>query len=348
MIFTGDVAIADDDKFSFVGFEPRMLSKPWVINLEGAILTDGKAYPEWGVYNSKEWQDSFRNFNIGAIFIGNNHICDLDKGIEDSIDCFINQGLNFFGGGKNIKEAKLPVQVESDGLNYVMLGFGWPVIGCKVAKRSSGGVNRFERKEVIKSTKQYLKTIGSDRLVVVIHGNYEFEAYPQPGHRKIAKELIDLGAYSVIFHHPHIVGNIERYKDRTIAYSLGNWAFSYGQYFGGKLKFPVSSFKQIALELGMDGDIVHHTNFIPPNNVEYKCSEFVNSSDFSLRPEFEGFNDAEYLRWFKKNRVKKKGLPIYLNANDTISNRLRNQWVFCRQILVDKASKLGLKKMRSE
>jgi hypothetical protein len=51
---------------------------------------------------------------------------------------------------------------------------------------------------------------------VLIHGNYEFELYPQPAHRQLALELIDAGVHSVIFHHPHRVGPVERYKRRSL------------------------------------------------------------------------------------------------------------------------------------
>jgi len=207
-------------------------------------------------------------------------------------------------------------------------------------------VNILEGNHVLQSATAAVQSVGTHRVIVIMHGNYEFERYPQPGHRKLSKMLIDLGVYAVIWHHPHIVGPVEQYKGRTIAYSLGNWAFSYGKFFGGKLRFPETSFHQIALELGDDGDLVHHARFEPPLTVTYQSHERVDVADFSLRPVFEGYSDAEYFRWFKEHRVKRKGLPIYRDASDSLPNRLRDRWVWIRQVLIDAAAKSGLKAMR--
>src|SRR5690606_38716785 len=124
--------------------------------------------------------------------------------------------------------------------------------------------NRFEGAAVLEQLYSGMRAHPDLKPVVVVHGNYEFELYPQPGHRKLAKALIDAGAYAVIFHHPHIVGPVVRYQGRTIAYSLGNWAFSYGKFFRGRLKFPESSFRQVAVELSGSGDVIHHAMFEPP------------------------------------------------------------------------------------
>ena len=91
---------------------------------------------------------------------------------------------------------------------------------------------------------------------------------------------------------------------------------------------------------------MHHARFAPPATVTWQQSERVDAADFSLRPVFEEYSDAAYLRWFKANRVKRKGLPIYRDAMDSLPNRLRDRWVWFRQVLIDAAAKRGLKVMR--
>ena len=50
------------------------------------------------------------------------------------------------------------------------------------------------------------------------------------GHlRKFARDVIDSGADAVIGHGPHILRGMEVYKNRLIAYSLGNFA-TYGRF----------------------------------------------------------------------------------------------------------------------
>lgn len=183
-------------------------------------------------------------------------------------------------------------------------------------------------------------------MIVVIHGNYEFEQYPLPAHRRLAKMLIDIDVYSIIFHHSHIVSPIERYKGRTIAYSLSNWAFHYGRFFNCKLSFSQESFHQIAVELSSDGDVVHYARFEPTSTIFHQFTERVDTDTFSLRPVFERYSDKEYAAWFRANRVKRKSLPIYLDAEDLFSNHLRDQWVDLRLVLIGLAAKHGLKAIR--
>jgi poly-gamma-glutamate synthesis protein (capsule biosynthesis protein) len=344
VIFCGDVALANEDSFTFTGFD-CLESKPWCLNLEGAILTQGGAPPTWGTYNSEDWLDSFSHFRLVSVCIANNHIHDIPEGIAVTQQYLARHNLQSFGAGIDAIAAANSVTTASCGEDYTLLGFGWRMIGCKPVTKSSPGVNRLEGRQVLSQARAALEKAEGGKVVVVIHGNYEFEKYPQPAHRKLARKLIDEGVYAVICHHPHIVSPVERYKGRTIAYSLGNWAFSYGRFFGGRLKFPESSFHQIAVELNDNGDRVHHARFEPPNTVRYLRTESVGAEDFSLKPEFEGFDDTAYLAWFKKNRIKRRGLPIYRNADQSLGNQLRNCWVWVRQRLIEAAVVLRFKTM---
>lgn len=345
MIIVGDVAISRGDRFRFEGFK-HLADMPLCMNLEGAVLEPSSGKPSWGVYNSEDFLGSLGGFNLACIFLANNHIHDVPQGVESTIDRLRANGLEAFGAGLDESQASRPAQISSGADSFVLLGYGWPVIGCKSASRKSAGVSIFEGRSVSSQLELAIREHPDVLTVVVIHGNYEFEPYPQPGHRKLAKTLIDSGAYAVIFHHPHIVGPVERYKGRTIAYSLGNWAFSYGKFFGGKLKFPPSSFHQIAVELSSEGDKLHHAIFEPPTTVRYERTELVADNELSLKAEFEGFDDKQYIQWFKANRVKRKGLPVYASADASIGNSLRDTWVGARQLLIDSAAKIGLKKIR--
>lgn len=345
MIFAGDVAIANDDRFAFHQFPPEVRAKPWCINLEGAIA-DPAQMLDWGVYNASDWRESFTDFNLGPVFLGNNHIHDWPGGIFATLDQLRFAGIQGFGAGNNEQEASRPALISVGCRDYALVGFGWPVVGCRPASTHQEGINRFEAQHVLQTVASLHNQYPSRKIVVILHWNYEFERYPQPGHRKLAMDLIDQGVYAVVGHHPHIVGPVERYRGRTIAYSLGNWAFSYGCHFGGRLKFPASSFHQIAVELSDESDLVHHAQFAPPSTVCYQGAERVDADDFTLRPAFEGFGHAEYLHWFKANRVKRKGLPVYVDAADSPANRLRDRWVGFRQVLIDYAAKSGLKAMR--
>jgi poly-gamma-glutamate capsule biosynthesis protein CapA/YwtB (metallophosphatase superfamily) len=81
---------------------------------------------------------------------------------------------------------------------------------------------------------------------------------------KFSRMMVDAGADLVIGHGPHVVRAMENYKDRLIAYSLGNFATYYG--------ISVEGIKGIApvLEVTLDGEghfvegMIHSTVQIRP------------------------------------------------------------------------------------
>jgi hypothetical protein len=345
MIFVGDVAIAAAEYFQHKGFPKSLSGIPLCVNLEGAVTTSQES-PAWGVYNSEDWTESFHAFSVGPVFLGNNHIHDLPSGVERTCHSLQSKGLKPFGAGGDHREASQPAHIQSDEINYCLIGAGWPVIGCQPVAPGRPGVNPLDGNILRREIQMNLRLDPSARIVIVLHWNYEFELYPQPGHRRLAMDLIDDGVYAIIGHHPHVVGPIERYKGRTIAYSLGNWAFSYGKHFREKLKFPDASFQQIAVELGRECDLVHHARFSPPDVIQYISTEPIHGASSGLKPEFEGYSHKQYLKWFRSNRIKRRGLPVYSDYEMNIGNRVKDMWVGIRQRLIDSAAKAGLKSMR--
>ena len=56
----------------------------------------------------------------------------------------------------------------------------------------------------------------------------EYYGEPRGDVALFARRMVDSGADLVLGHGPHVVRGMERYKDRLIAYSLGNFATYYG------------------------------------------------------------------------------------------------------------------------
>jgi poly-gamma-glutamate synthesis protein (capsule biosynthesis protein) len=66
-----------------------------------------------------------------------------------------------------------------------------------------------------------------DHVIVSCHWGIEFVDTPSPNMRRLAREMVDAGASVILGHHPHVLQGIERYKDRLIFYSLGNFLFDF-------------------------------------------------------------------------------------------------------------------------
>jgi LAS superfamily LD-carboxypeptidase LdcB len=95
------------------------------------------------------------------------------------------------------------------------------------AKENSPGIllaNDPLIREIIKNAKTQ-----SDVLIVSIHWGDEYKTVHNARQESLAKMAIDSGADMVIGHHPHVIEDIDTYKDKPIIYSLGNFIFD--QYF---------------------------------------------------------------------------------------------------------------------
>lgn len=64
-----------------------------------------------------------------------------------------------------------------------------------------------------------------DLVVVQMHSGFQYQEVPSESLRRNARSAIDAGADLVICHHPHVLQSVEWYRDKLIAYSLGNFVF---------------------------------------------------------------------------------------------------------------------------
>tara|TARA_Y100001968_G_C19400154_1_gene740563 strand:- start:547 stop:1575 length:1029 start_codon:yes stop_codon:yes gene_type:complete len=339
MLFVGDVAIAQDDKIKFHNLPKIFTIDKLCINLEGPITSIENNNI---IYNSSTLINSFDQFKLGPVCLANNHITDLTNGIESTIEYFSKNSIPTFGAGINSFQSSRPLHYGE----YILLAFGWHVIGCKESNENSPGCNKINPVSVIRQVVKLRNLFPSKKIICIFHWNFEFELYPQPMFRQMSIDLIDVGCHSIIGNHPHIVSPIENYKGHLIAYSLGNWSFSYKKFVNRSLQFPNSSFRQIAIEIKNNEYFVHYFKFKPDSNVFYEFSESFQSTYFKLKPLFEGFSNEQYIDWFKKHRVKKSLLPIYIDYRQTRLNKLRDIYMTIRSHLIALLVNVGLKSQK--
>lgn len=62
-------------------------------------------------------------------------------------------------------------------------------------------------------------------IILNVHWGIERNATPEPEQVEFAHMAIDNGVDLILGHHPHVLQGIEKYRDRYIVYSLGNFCF---------------------------------------------------------------------------------------------------------------------------
>ncbi len=99
----------------------------------------------------------------------------------------------------------------------------YPELQDLVQRRGHGGAAYFTT-EVAREAITALRP-QVDLIVVQVHGGYTFETIPSSYSRRAARTAVDAGADLVLCHGPYVLSGAEWYRDRLIAYGLGNLLF---------------------------------------------------------------------------------------------------------------------------
>jgi len=222
----GDCTIGYDTNFGYANSFPYILNKNnndysyffkntsdifknddiSTVNLETTFTNATiKAQKAYAFKAPPEQAAILKSGGIDAVNIANNHTYDyLKQGYEDTKAALEMQNIGYFGDGPSlVKEIK--------GMKFGFLGY-------TVFVNSKSFENR------LKEDITYLKNQGCI-VIVNFHWGIERVYTPDVTQKKLAYFAIDNGADMIIGHHPHVVQSIEKYKNKIICYSLGNFCF---------------------------------------------------------------------------------------------------------------------------
>jgi len=188
-----------------------------IANLEGPISDKGvKIGSKYSFRMNPEIVKTLNKVNINIVNLANNHIFDYGKvAFEDTLKNLEKNNIKYFGNSYD------PLIIEKEGVKIGFLGFSDFLKHLEVKENKIGiTVAKDDLSEIIRKAKEKV-----DILIVSFHWGEEYKKIPNEKQRKLAKIAIDSGADLVIGHHPHVIQNIEKYKDKFIFYSLGNFIF---------------------------------------------------------------------------------------------------------------------------
>lgn len=164
----------------------------------------------------------FAGFDI--VSVANNHMWDYGpEAFLDTLSHLKDAGIAYVGGGYDFKGAHEGVVKDINGTKVAFLGYTNLLPQSVSATENSAGVSYLNDEQIIKDIQEIKNK--SDMVAVSFHWGEEYQAQHNQQQERIAKAAIDAGASLVIGHHPHVVQEVERYKDGWIAYSLGNFVF---------------------------------------------------------------------------------------------------------------------------
>lgn len=182
-------------------------------NLEGPIVKNPPYNGEHSLIFAFDPQvvGALNFANINLVSLANNHILNMGENGYKQTKEFLTQGkISYIGGPtKCLKDS----YVKDD---LLFLAFNKTFSACT-------------DDEIVKIIVEIEKSNKDKLLIVSIHWGNEYKLTNSPAQQKLGHLMIDAGADLIIGHHPHVVQNVELYKNKLIFYSLGNFVFD--QYF---------------------------------------------------------------------------------------------------------------------
>jgi len=225
--------LPDDDGLAFLDAVTPILSKPDVTfgNLEGVLQDGGEPVKQckdkrvcFLFRTPARYAAYFKLAGFDVLSLANNHARDFgEEGRSSTMAALDAAGIHhsgregtvasFIANGRRIAMVAFAPNVGSNSLNDPQIGL--PLVADLATKHdivivSFHGGAEGNGAEVLPFAREIFA--GEDRGDVV----------------EFAHAMIDAGADIVIGHGPHVVRPMEIYKDRLIAYSLGNFATYYG------------------------------------------------------------------------------------------------------------------------
>jgi poly-gamma-glutamate synthesis protein (capsule biosynthesis protein) len=196
-------------------------------NVECAISRKGEPLVKSYTFLGKPESVPLLKKYFSAVSVANNHSGDYGKeAFADELDIFDREKLPYFGGGRNSRDARKPLVLESRGRKVALLAYcDFPPKSFAADDKTPGTAWLVEA-DVLADIRA-AKSAGADLVIPYLHWGDEMEPAPNEEQRVLARKMIDAGADAVIGSHPHVTQTIDYYRGRPIIYSLGNFVFDY-------------------------------------------------------------------------------------------------------------------------
>jgi poly-gamma-glutamate synthesis protein (capsule biosynthesis protein) len=212
------------NNFIFKKINNELLKYDFVVaNLEGPITEEksisantspGSTNNYFFTFDPSVAKTLYEN-NIKIVNLGNNHILNFgENGLISTKKYLKNENIEYFGDPFENKS----IIKDFNGFKIAFINY-----------------NEFLEKDV-QFTINQIKNIKPvvDVVILYAHWGVEYVKNPSEYQKQLACQFIDEGADIIIGSHPHVIQTKEKYKERIIYYSLGNFIFD--QHFSEDVK----------------------------------------------------------------------------------------------------------------
>jgi poly-gamma-glutamate capsule biosynthesis protein CapA/YwtB (metallophosphatase superfamily) len=208
------------------------------------------------------------------VALGNNHTWDYQgEGLASTTKALNAAQLAYSGAGMDEAEARQPHIERLGDQSFGFLSYvGWAGLfsPSQAAEGTKGGA-ALGGSAVFKEDLQ--KIPDSTVSVLQYHSGLEYSEVPAMSERMRLREAVDHGADLAIGHHAHVIQGFEVYRNRLVAYSLGNFLFD---------QFHYTTQLGMLLYVWMDGEVLHRAEVVPMNINGYVPTPATGKFRFSV------------------------------------------------------------------
>ncbi|MBN2804494.1 MAG: CapA family protein, partial [Deltaproteobacteria bacterium] len=208
-----------------------------LVNGEGVISQGGyffdKGEPRPYMYRAHPLAiEPLKDAGIDIINVGNNHFGDYGpEAMKEMLDRLQAAGINYTGGGYNIKDAKQPSYYKAGDVTVAVIGGDFTLAAPFKAGLNKPGTNyynafrtdKFEDGIVNDLTKIYNEARKHAHIVILSpHWGDNWLTEPAPEIKKLARRLIKIGFDGIIGHSAHLYQGVELIDGKPVIYDAGN------------------------------------------------------------------------------------------------------------------------------
>ncbi len=261
----GESAIMRRSRIGQDGAELLQVIKPYVeladyasVNLETQLSSQPlkNRLPKLVTfYSPPELPALLQSAGFDYVALGNNHTWDYQQeGLASTFAALDQTNLGYSGAGLDEASARKAYVTDIDQQSFGFLSYvGWPGTfkPSQAADEEKGGA-------ALGSSAIFAEDLSAlpDESVAVLqyHSGIEYSAMPAMSERTRLRQAVDDGADIAIGHHVHVLQGLEIFKDRLIAYSMGNFLFD---------QYHYTTQLGMLLYVWMDGDKLHRAEVVP-------------------------------------------------------------------------------------
>ncbi len=200
------------------------------VNSEGPISDTGTraTWKEYTFRARPALLDGLVSAGIDLVSLANNH--SVDYGTKALLDTFARldqAGISYAGAGADAAAASAPAFRATPAGIVAVLAFTDIIPGGFTATSDTPGVNATtpDRDNLLAAVSAAKEN--ADFVIVSFHWGTEYQSRANQDQRKLAHQVVDAGADLVLGHHPHVIQGLELYRNRLIAYSLGDFVWDH-------------------------------------------------------------------------------------------------------------------------